>query len=214
MFMYPFWYHEKCLPVPKVIIHSVKALGGHHLNFSAFKKLCGCHLPQWGLIVGFWRVTYSLDNSLGCLELISDPFLVLEASFSDKRCPVRTPSPPLFGGFIQYTLSDFKNSWTFLCWEHLDDWFNLTYFFLFRTFSVFKNLLHCNLLLFTCTCMCMCVMCTLLQCRREGQRLVFSFLLPLCRSWDSNSYCQLFSTAKLSHGLFLLIIIFLLILCF
>jgi hypothetical protein len=76
-----------------------------------FVALYKCCLQQWGLVVSFWRKTYSLETAWVVWKFSSDlplavssirfnPFLILNPSFGDKRCPVGTLSSPLFDNFI------------------------------------------------------------------------------------------------------------------
>lgn len=83
-----------------------------------FNELCRCSLQQWGLaqftesnvlfcqepeLFGDFHGSPLTHKSIGC-----SPVLVLEVSFGDKRCPVGTLSPPLFGDFIRIAFIYFK----------------------------------------------------------------------------------------------------------
>lgn len=89
--------HAEFHPVAQTLLNRKKVLGRHQLIFSLFCEIRGCRSQTSCFTMGLLRVTNSLGNSLGCLEVLtgtlldsnsirSKPFLTLEILFGGKRC--------------------------------------------------------------------------------------------------------------------------------
>lgn len=100
----------------------VKALGGFQLDISIFNEVCRRCLQQQGLTVSLWRAT----NNLGCLggfhgtplamnSIRCNLFLILEASFCDKRCPIESCLPCYLAISLRSPFIYVCILWSFYC---------------------------------------------------------------------------------------------------